>query len=49
MTFNGLLLVPPRCLGGPKVFSRATRGAVQALGVAGAFKTSMIFDGTRWS
>ena len=25
-----------RCLGGPKVFSRATRGAVQALRVAAA-------------
>ena len=27
--------------------SRATRGAVQALRVAGAVQTSMVFDGTR--
>ena len=43
------LPIGTRCLGGPKVFSRATRGAVQALRVAGAVQTSMVFDGTRWS
>ena len=31
------------------MFYRATRGAVQALRVAGAVQTSMVFDGTRWS
>ena len=31
------------------MFSRATRGAVQALMVAGAVKTSMVFDGIMWS
>ena len=31
-----IIIIITRCLGGPKVFSRATRGAVQALRVAAA-------------